>query len=124
MIVGPGKFKIHEAGYRLGTQAGFMYCSCQAVFLLLWEPSVFACRAFSWLVRPAYITEGFFGFSREIEPTGWLVVCVCVLVTLLCLTLCDPMDCSPPGSSVHGILQARILEWVAISFSRNNNSKT
>ena len=35
-----------------------------------------------------------------------------------CLTLCDPMDCSPPGSSVHRILQARILEWVAISFSR------
>ena len=32
------------------------------------------------------------------------------------LTLCDPVDCSPPGSSVHGILQARILEWVAISF--------
>ena len=35
-----------------------------------------------------------------------------------CPTLCDPMDCSPPGFSVHGILQARILEWVAISFSR------
>ena len=34
-----------------------------------------------------------------------------------CLTLCDPMDCSPPGSFVHGILQARILEWVAISMS-------
>ena len=34
-----------------------------------------------------------------------------------CPTLCDPMDCSPPGSSVHGIFQARILEWVAISFS-------
>ena len=33
-----------------------------------------------------------------------------------CPTLCDPMDCSPPGSSVHGILQARILEWVANSF--------
>ena len=33
-------------------------------------------------------------------------------------TLCHPMDCSPPGSSVHGILQARILEWVVISFSR------
>ena len=32
----------------------------------------------------------------------------------LCLTLCDPMDCSPPGSSVHGILRARILEWVAM----------
>ena len=35
-----------------------------------------------------------------------------------CPTLCDPMDCSVPGSSVHGICQARILEWVAISFSR------
>ena len=34
-----------------------------------------------------------------------------------CLTLCDPIDGSPPGPSVHGILQARILEWVAISFS-------
>ena len=40
-----------------------------------------------------------------------------MLVTQSCLTLCDPMDYSPPGSSVHGILQARILEWVAIPFS-------
>ena len=38
---------------------------------------------------------------------------------LLCLTLCDPMDCKLPGSSVHGISQARILELVAISFSRD-----
>ena len=38
-------------------------------------------------------------------------------VTQLCPTLCDSMDCSLPGSSVHGILQARALEWVAISFS-------
>ena len=40
-------------------------------------------------------------------------------VTQLCATLCDPMDCSPPGSSVHGISQSRILEWAAISFSRD-----
>ena len=40
-----------------------------------------------------------------------------VLVAQSCLTLCDPIDCSPPGSSVHGILQPRILEWVTISFS-------
>ena len=40
------------------------------------------------------------------------------LATQLDLTLCDPMDCNPPGSSVHRILQARILEWVAISSSR------
>ena len=45
-------------------------------------------------------------------------VCVCVLVLQLCLTLCDPMDCSSPGSLIHGILQARILEWVVISCSR------
>ena len=42
-----------------------------------------------------------------------------VLVTQLCLILCDSMDWSLPGSSVHGILQARILEWVAILFSRD-----
>ena len=39
----------------------------------------------------------------------------------VCPTLCDPMDCSPPGPSVHGILQARILEWVAISFFRESS---
>ena len=44
---------------------------------------------------------------------------VCVLVTQWCPTLFGPMACSPPGSSVHGILQARTLEWVAISFSRD-----
>ena len=43
---------------------------------------------------------------------------LCVLVIQSCLTFCNPMDCSPPGSSVHGILQARILEWVVILFSR------
>ena len=41
-------------------------------------------------------------------------------VTQLCLTLCDPLDCSPPCSSIHGIIQARVLEWVAISFSRGS----
>ena len=41
-----------------------------------------------------------------------------VNITQSCLTLCNRMGCSLPGSSVHGILQARILEWVAISFSR------
>ena len=42
-------------------------------------------------------------------------------ITQSCLTLCDPVDCSPPGSSVHGILQARILEWVATSFFRGSS---
>ena len=49
-----------------------------------------------------------------------LDVCVCVCVCVCaqsCPTLCNPMDCSPPGSSVHGIFQARVLEWDAIGFS-------
>ena len=47
--------------------------------------------------------------------------CLCVLVAQSCPTLCDPKHYSPPGSSVHGILQARTLEWVAISFSRGSS---
>ena len=46
---------------------------------------------------------------------------VCVLVAQLCPTLCDPMDCSPLVSSVQGILQVRILEWVAIPFSKGSS---
>ena len=42
-----------------------------------------------------------------------------MLITQWCLTLCDLMDCSPLGSSLHEILQARILEWISISFSSN-----
>ena len=47
--------------------------------------------------------------------------CVSVLVAQLCPTLCDPVDCSPPGSSVHEVFQARILEWVATSFSKGSS---
>ena len=43
------------------------------------------------------------------------------VVTQLCLTLCDPMDCSPPGFSVHGIFQARMLEGVAIAYSKRSS---
>ena len=44
-----------------------------------------------------------------------------VLVAQSCLILCDPMDCSLPGSSVHGILQARILEWIVMYSSRGSS---
>ena len=75
----------------------------------------------------------FFFFPFKSSSTGprtficlvniyWMCVCVCVCVCVFsvpesCPTLCDPMDYSPPGSSVHGILQARILEWVVGSHS-------
>ena len=44
-----------------------------------------------------------------------------VLVAQSSLTLCNPMDCSPPGSSVHGIIQAKILEWIVIPFFRDSS---
>ena len=48
------------------------------------------------------------------------ILTVCVLVTQSCLTLCNPMDCRPPGASVQWIFQERVLEWVAIPFSRGS----
>ena len=50
-----------------------------------------------------------------------VVYCVRSKSLHLCLTFCDSTDYRPPGSSVHGILQARVLEWVAISFSRGSS---
>ena len=76
-------------------------------------------------------------FLKLVSQNGPVSIICKSEVTQLCLTLCDPwivarvlscvqlfanpMDCSPPDSSVHGILQARILEWVAISFSRGSS---
>ena len=53
-----------------------------------------------------------------------LSIKVKVLVAQLCLTPCNPMDYSPPGSSVHGIIQVRILDWAAIPFSRRSSQPT
>ena len=51
----------------------------------------------------------------------WVTYLYSCLVAKLCLTLCNPMDCSPPGSSVHGIIPARILGWVAMPSSRGSS---
>ena len=75
--------------------------------------------------RLSYIAGRFFTswVTREAHYTTTVVTkYVCVLSHFLsCLTLSDPMDCRSPGSSVHGILQARILEWVAMPSSRVTN---
>ena len=60
-------------------------------------------------------------FPGERNGSALQFSCLKVLVTQLYPTLCNHMDCSPPDFSVHGILQARILEWVAISFSRGSS---
>ena len=63
----------------------------------------------------------YLGVAWRITCCSYGIVCLCAKSLQSCPTLWDPMDCSPPGSSVHGILQARILEWVAIPFSRGSS---
>ena len=62
----------------------------------------------------------FFG-QLFVSNTAIALECVHVQLLQSCLTLCDPVECNPPGSSVHGILQARILEWVAVLYSRGSS---
>ena len=66
-----------------------------------------------------------YSFTNSFPPLflsyHWKVVRMCAKLLQWCLSLCDPMDCSPPGSSVHGILQARILECIATPFSRGSS---
>ena len=69
------------------------------------------------------ILGGWSGMNRNVDSYSVKCICVCVHAKLLqlCPTLCDPMDCSPPSFSVHGILPARILEWVTTSSSRESS---
>ena len=77
-------------------------------------------------LEPQYIVDGnvkqcnILSVPQKVKH-GLSMKKVKVLVAQLCPTLCDPMNCSPPGFSVHGILQAKILEWVAIPFSRGSS---
>ena len=109
----------------------------------IWPFAERACWALFWITFLCEHSKSFFkpgsrqshGNRNVMWGAGWLSLvllgekrtgdtrrsccCCCCLITKLCPTLCSPMDCSPPGSFVHGILQARILEWVAIPSSRD-----
>ena len=79
-----------------------------------------------WKMQCAQVTSQVQGFLCSITTSNQVPVFSLIgksveLVAQSCLTLCNPMDCSPPGSSVHGILQARILEWAANPFSRGSS---
>ena len=81
-----------------------------------------SCLVIPWIVfklGSASINNGTYWMQIQIILHSWWG-CVCTKSLQSCLTLCDPMDYSQPGSSVHAILQARILEWVAMSFSRRS----
>ena len=86
-------------------------CAGAAVPAIYWE------LARLWPSAELFILWTFLIFAASM----WGKSEMKVLVAQLCPTLCDPMDCSPPGSSVHRILQARILEWIAISSSRDSS---
>ena len=87
-------------------------------------PTVWS-RMYMYIVDLRFVVVMFYKVIEKIAPLspGKISIC-CVhayIVAQLCLTLCNPMDCSLPGSSVHGIFQARVLKWVAISFSRRSS---
>ena len=92
-------------------------CKLYSVHVLLTYISLFDC-----FLRSIFNTSENICINRiniQYDLTwGWYHF-LFVLAAQSCLTLCNPVDCSPPGLSAHGILQARILEWVAISFSRD-----
>ena len=96
------------------------------LFLQEWDKDSKPCHGEkSLLDRPAFksrVTQAYCPPPHGQIPFVLLApqgrVCRCAKSLQSCPTLCDPMDCSPPGSSVHGIPQARILEWVVMPFSR------
>ena len=100
-------------------------CTVDSLWSLWGEAQLQASSCFWWLQRlpPCLKAVGPHPcciFTQPSVSLRHLLLCLLLpcLVALSCPTLCDPTDCSPPGSSVHGIFQARILEWVAISSSR------
>ena len=68
-----------------------------------------------------WLTLSFLSIMKLGNAIGINSTCKLIKFSYIAYTLCDPMDCSPPGSSVHGILQTRILEWIAIPFSRGSS---
>ena len=81
------------------------------------RPTPLCQNAFLWINFILYLTENaLWDLFR-----WWALYVTLSEVAQLCPTLCDPMDCSLPGSSLHGIFQAIVLEWIAISFSRGSS---
>ena len=79
-----------------------------------YSPNFISCKFSFHVYYQSHIQLRTYSTQLIRKQSGWVV-------TKLCSTVCGPMDCSPPGYSVHGISQAKILEWVAISFSRGSS---
>ena len=83
------------------------------VYTLTWARTSSSPKCLVWIINYAITLT-----LRSYCVCGCMCVCVYALSHLLCPTLCNAMDCGQPGSSVHGILQARILEWIAMPSSQ------
>ena len=119
-------------GDRTGTQANYRFwvfyiliLICVKLFFFGWQKQDFGICDYKSLIVDVngVVGKSFFWIETSQTFIYWLI---CLLedweeVLYCSLILCDPVDCSPPGSSVHRILQARILEWVTISFSRGSS---
>ena len=91
--------------------------SCIFKIIIIWSNIQNTMKEFyDWLLKYALSSRGL-DFGTHVI----YVLYMCVLVTQLCPALCNSLDCSPLGSSVHGLFQARILEWVAIPDSRGSS---
>ena len=95
------------------------YDCLKSYCLLIWKGDIYLKKQFLWIYMHDHVNilkvHVFIWILKENDLTD---TCVCAQS---CPTLCDPMDCSLPGSSIHGIFQARILEWLTISSSRRIN---
>ena len=92
-----------------------LVCVCVWVLILMWgSKPLNSCSQNASIEIFQLIMAWFMIFHKS-------TLCVHAKLLQLCLTLCSPMVCSPPGSSVHGILQARTLQWVALSSSRGSS---
>ena len=104
------------------SESWVIYHAPLSLFISILTPCLFVLNTYHnpwllvWLLLSTRLSAKWKGDCVPYSP-----FCVHAKLLQSCPTLCDPMDCSPPGSSIHGILQARILEWVAIPFSRGSS---
>ena len=104
----------------LSSKAGGFHDEAVSIGLMLLRPGGFP-LPHSYMPPDYFVILSMFSANREdlIARPGY--PCCCYSVAKSCPIVCDPIDCSPLGSSVHGIPQARVLEWVSISFSRGSS---
>ena len=119
-------FAINTSSSSLWHLEGYVYWSPGFFFFFFFLSCPWSTRlgGFNLTINFDLANISFWVWGHKLRSdTHWLCIsalCVCIQSLQLCLTLCDTMDCSLPGSSVHGILQTRILEWVAMPSSQGS----